>query len=67
MQEGAGDSPPSICALAADHDHVRRYAEPAEATPQADGLLELVIHIRLNDQEVEIAVRSGDAAGVRAE
>jgi hypothetical protein len=67
VQKGAGYVPPGVGTLATDNDHVCRNTQAAQTAPQPDRLLELILHFGLNDQKVEIAMRPGDASGVRSE
>lgn len=50
----------------ADHDDVHRDENVVEGSPQANGLLDTVLDLGLDDQQVEVAVTISPSCGVRA-
>jgi hypothetical protein len=58
---------PTVGVLATDDDDVGWYAQIAQGAMEAHRLLRLVDDVRLDDKEINIAVRPGFATSVRAE
>lgn len=67
VDEASAHLPPTLGVVAADNDHVRRHAQVAQRAMEAHRLLSLVIDLRLDDKEVNVAVRPSLPASIRAE
>ncbi len=67
MHHRPRDVPPSLHELLAHHHDVDGHPERWQAVAQSNHLLELTIAISLDDEEVEVAVGTGVAAGPRTE
>src|SRR5580704_60430 len=63
----APDLRPPLDKRLVHHDHIHRSTEAAQDTSKPDLLGETVLHLALDDQEVEVAALVGVAASVRAE
>ena len=67
MNETTAHLTPTVGVLATDDDDVSRHAQISEGAMEAHRLLGLVCNLRLDDENVDIAVRTGLSASVRAE
>jgi hypothetical protein len=67
MDESPAYLAPAVGVLAADDDDVSRQPQIAQGAMEANRLLCLVGNLRLNDEKVDIAVRTGLPAGMRPE
>jgi hypothetical protein len=66
MDDSAPHLTPTIGVVPADDDDISRHAQIAQGAMEAHRLLSLVIDLRLDDKEVNVAVGIGVSASVRA-
>ena len=67
MHDAALNVPPGIYVATADDDDIDRYPKVSKLARKPNRLLSLVLDLRLNDQEVEVAALARIAPSMRTE
>jgi hypothetical protein len=67
MHQRAGDRPPPLCVIGADHDQVDRNAHRAQRFPQSHELGAPAFQLWLDYQQVEVRPRLSLSSGMGAE